>query len=462
MSKRFLSILSFVLALFCALAAVAGEKPNFVFILADDLGYGDLSCYGQKKFTTPNIDRLGSEGLKFTQFYAGSTVCAPSRCSLLTGYHTGHAFIRGNKENPPLIGEFPIPPETITLAKKLKEAGYVNGAFGKWGLGTPPSSGAPCNQGFDEFFGYYSQWDAHNYYPPYLHHNETKIELDGKTYSHDLIEAEAIRFIRENKDRPFFCYLPVTIPHAAMQVPEAYVGPFRKQFSEFENTIGKYSWNTEVRNPVAAFPGMLSRLDETVRKVLELLQELGIDENTVVLFSSDNGPHKEGGHRSDFFESFGPLRGYKRDMTEGGIRVPLLVRWPGRIRPGGVSETLGAFWDILPTFCELAGTEPPPGIDGISLVSTFLGKPEEQKQHEYLYWEFYEQGGKVAARKGDWKAIRLNVNAEPNGPVELYNLKDDIRELNDLSNDHPERVREFEEIFRKAHTRSDVFHFDWE
>ena len=448
--------LSFLLA---ATLAAAETKPNIIFILADDLGYGDVSCYGQKKFTTPAIDRLAAEGMKFTQFYAGSTVCAPSRCSLMTGLHTGHCYIRGNK-NDPIGGNCPLAADQTTVATILKKAGYATGCFGKWGLGLDTNEGSPLKHGFDEFFGYYDHRDAHNYYPPYLHRNNEKIELDGKAYSHDLIEQAALDFIRNNRDKPFFCYLPVTIPHAAMQVPEPYIAPWRQMFSEFEDVVGKYSFNTEVRNPVAAFPGMITRLDETVAKVLALLQELGLDDETIIVFSSDNGPHKEGGHRSDIFESFGPLRGFKRDLYEGGIRVPMLVRWNKKVKPGSVSEYLGAFWDILPTVADLAGvpeSERPKQLDGLSFLPTLLGNTTAQKQHPHLYWEFYEQNGKIAVRFGKWKGIRLNAIQKPDGPIEVYDLESDLGETMNIADKHPEIVAKFKEIFREAHTPSLIF-----
>ena len=449
------------LTLFLAAVLVAAEaKPNIIFILTDDLGYGDLSCYGQTKFTTPSIDRLASEGMKFTQFYAGSTVCAPSRCSLMTGQHTGRCYIRGNMKGPGNWGEFPLAADQTTVATLLKKAGYATGCFGKWGLGTHANEGSPMNHGFDEFFGYYDQRDAHNYYPPYLHRNDEKIELDGKTYSHDLIERESLDFIRKNKNKPFFCYMTVTIPHAAMQVPEQYVAPWRKVFPEFEDVTGKYSFDIEVRNPVAAFPGMMTRLDETVEKILALLKELDLDEDTVIMFSSDNGPHKEGGHRSDFFKSFGPLRGTKRDLYDGGIRVPMLVRWSNKIKPGSVSDYIGAFWDVLPTLTDIAGipeSESPEQLDGLSLLPTLLGNTAVQKQHPYLYWEFYEQKGKVAARFGKWKGIRLNAIEQPNGPIEVYDLGNDVAETSNVADQHPEIVAKFKEIFREAHSPSSIF-----
>ena len=435
------------------------EKCNIIYILADDLGYGDLSCYGQTQFETPRIDSLATNGIKFTRHYAGSTVCAPSRCALMTGKHTGHGYVRGNLGAPDGFGDWPLASESVTIATVLKKYGYVNGVFGKWGLGNHQNEGNPLKHGFDEFFGYYSQLDAHNYYPPYLHHNDKKIELDGKTYSHDLISGEALRFIRENKDRPFFCYMPVTIPHAAMQVPENYVVHWREKFHEFEEIVAQYSIAGEVRNPIAAFPGMMTKLDETVGQVLDLLDELGIADKTIVIFTSDNGPHHEGGHRSDLFDSNGPLTGYKRDLTEGGIRVPLLVRWPGGIKPGTVTDHASAFWDFFPTICELVGEPLPDDIDGLSYLPTLRGDMTNQQKHEYLYWEFYEQGGKRAACIGDWKGIQLDVSKQPDGPIAVYYLHDDLIEQNDLAVQHPEKVEQFRNLFESARTSSDAFKF---
>ncbi|MEZ6092278.1 MAG: sulfatase-like hydrolase/transferase, partial [Pirellulaceae bacterium] len=312
---------SAVLSAFAATVNVAcaqSTSPNIIYILLDDAGYGDLSCYGQTKFQTPNIDRLASEGMKFTQHYSGSTVCAPTRCCLMTGVHTGHSYVRGNREVKP-EGQAAMPADIVTIPRLLKSAGYATGAFGKWGLGAPGSSSDPAEH-FDQFFGYNCQREAHNYYPNHLWKNRQRIALDGETYTATLIGDAALRFIRDNKDRPFFAFLPVTIPHAAMHAPESYVSPFRKRFPEFEDVIGKYS-GPQVKNPVAAFAGMMTLLDEQVGQILDLLAELQLDENTLVMLTSDNGPHQEGGHRPEFFDSNGPLRGHKRDLYEGGIRA---------------------------------------------------------------------------------------------------------------------------------------------
>jgi len=452
-------LLLFALSGLAALLAAADTppKPNIVFILADDLGYGDLGCYGQRKFQTPKIDRLAAEGLRFTQHYSGSTVCAPSRCVLMTGLHTGHTSVRTNGSMKP-EGQLPMPADTVTLPKLLKSAGYATGIFGKWGLGGPGSGSEPLDQGFDVFFGFNCQSVAHSYYPKYLWQNRRKVELDGQTYAHDPIVQQALAFIRENNGRPFFCFMPVTIPHAAMHVPESYMAPFRKKFPEFEDRIGTYA-GPDVRNPIAAFAGMVTKLDEDVGRVLDLLKELGLDEKTLVLFTSDNGPHKEGGHDPLFFDSNGPLRGLKRDLYEGGIRVPLLARWPGRIAPGSTTDHVSAFWDMLPTFCELAGTAPPAGIDGLSMVPTLLGQGD-QKRHEYLYWEFHEQGGKRALRMDDWKAVQNEVRKNPNGPIELYDLKSDLGEERNRASEHPELVARARKLFAEAHRDGEGFRWD--
>ncbi|MDP6930527.1 MAG: arylsulfatase [Planctomycetota bacterium] len=438
-------------------AAFAGDPPNIVFILLDDAGYGDVSCFGQKKFATPNVDALAAGGMKFTQHYSGSTVCAPTRCCLMTGYHTGHAYVRGNREVKP-VGQAPIPAETVTVAELMQGAGYKVGAFGKWGLGSPGSDGDPVHQGFDVFYGYNCQRNAHSYYPSFLFHNLDKVELDGKTYSQDLIMGQALDFIRANKDGPFFCYLPWTIPHAAMHVPESYAAPFREQFAQFEEVIGRYK-GPPVKNPVAAFAGMMVKMDEDVGRVMALLEELGIDENTLVIFSSDNGPHKEGGHKPDFFDSNGPLTGHKRDLTEGGIRVPTIAYWPGKIAAGSSTDLISAHWDFLPTACELAGVEAPEGIDGISYLPTLLGEPDRQRQHDHLYWEFFERGGKRAARFGKWKAVQVNVHKDRNGPIQIFDLEADLAERNNLAEQKPGLVARAKKIFAEAHTPSP--HWQW-
>jgi arylsulfatase A-like enzyme len=447
----------FVLPLILALVFTAqarAEQPNIIYILLDDAGYGDLGCYGQKKFTTPNIDRLASEGMKFTDHYSGSTVCAPTRCSLMTGLHTGHCFVRGNREVKP-EGQSPMPADVVTIPRLLHQAGYQTGMFGKWGLGAPGSTSDPM-QHFDSFFGYNCQREAHNYYPDHLWKNDQRVELDGKTYAHDLIIENALNFVRSNSTGPFFCYMSVTIPHAAMQVPEDSMAPFRKKFPQFEDVIGKYA-GPDVRNPVAGFAGMMTRLDQQVGQLLTLLQELDIDDKTLVMLSSDNGPHKEGGHQPDFFDSNGPLRGYKRDLYEGGIRTPLLARWPGKLEAGAVSHLISAHWDMLPTFCELAGAQTPNGLDGISIVPTLLGHTDEQAQHEALYWEFSERGRSQAARVGNWKGVRLDLKKHPDAQIELYDLSNDIGEEHNIADTHPEIVSKLKAVMQREHVESESF-----
>ena len=433
-----------------------GEKPNLVYLLLDDAGYGDLSCYGQQKFATPNMDRLAAEGLRFTQHYSGSTVCAPTRCCLMTGVHTGHSYVRGNREVRP-EGQSPMPSDIVTLPRLLKQAGYATGAFGKWGLGAPGSPSDPAHH-FDVFFGYNCQREAHTYYPKHLWKNFEKVPLDGQTHSADVIMSEALEFVRANQEKPFFLFLPVTIPHAAMHATEEYLAPFQKKFPQFENKVGRYA-NTETKNPIAAFAGMMTQVDAHLGQLMQLLDELNLDDRTLVMLSSDNGPHKEGGHDPKFFDSNGPLRGHKRDLYEGGVRAPLIARWPGKIQEGKESAMISAHWDMLPTFCELAGVAVPQLFDGVSLVPELTGQSDKQPQHEYLYWEFYEQGGKRAARFGDWKAVQLNVNKSRNAPIELYFLPEDIGETNNVADDHPEVVARAIKIFADAHTPSEFWSF---
>lgn len=408
-----------------------GRKPNIIFIMADDLGYADLGCYGQKVIRTPNIDRLAEEGVRFTDCYAGSTVCAPTRCCLMTGKHTGHCRIRGNKRHPLL-------PEDITVAEVLKDAGYTTGIVGKWGLGNEGTTGVPNRQGFDYWYGYLDQARAHNYYPDYLWRNEERDYLSRWTYSHDLFTEEALGFVKQNQDKPFFLYLAYTIPHAfnegreqGMQVPSD------MPYSDLD--VGQQDRN---------FAAMITRMDTDIGKLMDLLKELGLDEDTIVFFTSDNGPHREGGHDPDVFDSNGDLRGIKRDLYEGGIRVPMIARWPGKIQAGQVSDQVWAHWDFLPTAAELAGGQVPQEIDGISMLPAILGNP--QKDHDYLYWEFHEGGFSQAVRKGEWKAVKNKKSDK----IELYNLKDDLSEQHDLAEKHPDRVEAMAKIMREARTES--------
>jgi len=434
------------------------RPPNIIFIMADDLGYGDLGCFGQEKVRTPHIDRLAAEGMRFTDHYAGSTVCAPSRCSLMTGFHTGHTWIRGNREVRP-EGQHPLPADSVTVARLLREAGYVTGAAGKWGLGPPGSEGDPNNQGFDWFYGYNCQREAHFYYPEHLWENDRRIVLeqnrDGgrETFSHDLIAEKALEFIRRNSHQPFFLYLPFTIPHAEIVVPGDSLDEYRGAFPETPY-VGSHYGSHET--PRAAFAGMVTRMDRDVGRIRALLGELEIVGDTLIIFTSDNGPHLEGGHDPRFFSSSGPLRGFKRDLYEGGIRVPMVAWWPGTITAGSRSAHVSAFWDFLPTACELAGIEPPAETDGISYLPELLGHGD-QPRHDHLYWEFHEQGRKQAVRMGQWKGVRLNVRSAPDGPIELYDLAADLAEEHDVAADNAVIVQEMRRIMSAAHVPSDLF-----
>jgi len=456
----------------CVPANKEEPLPNIVYILADDLGYGDLSCYGQQKFSTPNIDRIASEGMLFTQHYTGSTVSAPSRSSLMTGLHTGHTPIRGNKRWEP-EGQWPLPSDSYTVAEMLKALGYSTGAFGKWGLGYIDTEGDPNAQGIDVFFGYNCQGLAHNYYPDHLWHNHEKILLtendSSKTgiYGPDLIHNAALDFMGSHSDKPFFLFYPTTIPHAELFAKEEYMKLFRGKFDPEKSykgvddgpsfRLGPYGSQPESH---AAFAAMVSELDDYVGELLSKLKELDLEKNTIVIFVSDNGPHLEGGADPDYFNSNSDLKGYKRDMYEGGIRTPMLVKWPGKVIAGSTSDHISAFWDILPTFAEITSTEVPGEIDGISFLPELLGK--QQKQHEYLYWEFHEQGGKVALRMGKWKLVKLNMDKYPQEKTELYNLSTDIGETVNLAESNPDIVKKMEEYIRQAHTPSEDFPFAFE
>ncbi len=407
----------------------AEPRPNVIFILADDLGYGDLGCYGQKLIQTPSIDQLGAEGMRFTQVYAGATVCAPSRCCLMTGLHGGHASIRGNKELKP-EGQAPMPADTFTVAHLMKKAGYTTGLMGKWGLGYPGSESTPGKMGFDYFFGYNCQMQAHEYYPEYLWRNEQKVMLNGQKYSHDLMAEEALAFVRLNQEKPFFLYLAFTIPHSKLQVPE--LGTYEKE-----------AWPDNLKKLAA----MITRMDRDVGRLMSLLKELKLDERTLVLFTSDNGA----AYQDKLFNHSGPLRGFKRDLYEGGVRAPMLARWPGKIKAGGVSDQVWAFWDFLPTMAELTGQTPPAGLDGISILPALMNG--KSIAHPPLYFEFHERGFSQAARMGDWKAVRLGTKE----PLELYDLKTDLGEQHNVAALNPEVVKQFEAFLKTARVDSAAF-----
>ncbi|MEE2642493.1 MAG: arylsulfatase [Planctomycetota bacterium] len=439
--SRFLRLLTFGVAAWLlslnSLLPAADRKPNIIFIMADDLGYGDLGCYGQKTIQTPNIDRLATEGMQFSDFYAGSTVCAPSRCVLMTGYHTGHCFIRGN-------GKDNLRPGDVTVAEVLKKAGYATGMFGKWGLGHEGSSGLPTRQGFDQFFGYLDQHHAHNFYPSFLIEDEKRFPLKNvvpnegqwgqgkasvkKEYSHDLIMERALRFVDQHHEKPFFLYLPITIPHANNEA--------RNEGMEIPD-YGIYA-ERDWPEPQKGHAAMITRMDSDVGLLMNRLKKYGIDENTIVFFTSDNGPHREGGNNPDFQDSNGPLNGIKRALTDGGIRVPMIARWPGQIEAGSRSNHIGAFWDMMPTFAELAGVSDgvPKDTDGISFVPTLRGK--DQRVHQNLFWVFFEQKGARALRKGNWKVVQQPIHSA----VRLYDLSQDLGEKVDLAARHPDLVQQ--------------------
>jgi arylsulfatase A-like enzyme len=437
--------------------------PNVIFILADDLGYGDLGCYGQQLIATPNIDKLAGRGIRFSQFYAGTAVCAPSRSSLLTGQHTGHTPIRGNYAVGP-EGQLPLPDSTYTIAKLFKRAGYATGDFGKWGLGFIGSTGDPLRQGFDKFYGYNCQTLAHNYFPDHLWENDTKVNLpntltDQPVYAGDLIQASALKFIDDNKTRPFFIYLSYTLPHASLQLPagDSLLEFYKKKFNEQPKPVKHWDGKgyQPQAYPHAAYAAMVAKLDIYVGQVVEKLKALHLDQNTLIIFTSDNGPHAEGGNDPFYFNSGGGFRGIKRDLYEGGIREPMIITWPAVIKAGQESHQTGAFWDFLPTFADILDVPVPAHTDGISVLPTLEAKGS-QKQHDYFYWEFHENNGREAIRMGNWKGVRYNVNNNKNTAWELYDLARDPHETTNLAMQHPELVNKFNELAAASHTPSSI------
>jgi arylsulfatase A-like enzyme len=427
------------------------RRPNLIFIMADDLGYGDLGCYGQEVLRTPHIDKMRSEGMKFTDFYAGSTVCAPSRCVLMTGRHLGHAFIRGN-------GKDNLRPEDFTVGKLMKQAGYATGLFGKWGLGHEGSDGIPTRQGFDEFYGYLDQHHAHNYYPSFLIKNEQRVPLKNVVpnegtygqgvasekieYSVDLIGNELHSFLDAHHDQPFFIYYALTLPHANNEGRQ-------DGLETTPEDLQVYADLEEMPLRHKQFAAMVSRVDTEVGRIIDKLRKYGIENNTLVIFTSDNGPHEEGGHKASVFNSSGPLRGTKRDLYEGGIRVPMIAWWPGTIAPGTESDHVAYFGDLMMTCAELTGTEPPDGVqfDSISFLPTLLGK-EDQPRHEYLYWEFYEGKNAQAVRMGPWKGVVKPFGSEN---FELFNLNQDLGEKHDVAHENPKIVDKLKRMIAEAH-----------
>jgi arylsulfatase A-like enzyme len=498
-TPHFCRAVCFLLLVFCLQSHAASKQPNIVFIIADDLGYGDIGAYGQTKIKTPNLDRMAAEGMRLTQHYSGNAVCAPSRCVLMTGMHPGHAFIRNNKQmagatsaklgKPTTEGQHPIPDATVTMAEVLKSSGYVTGGFGKWGLGGPGSTGEPLKQGFNRWFGYNCQAVAHNFYPTYLWDNDRTIALknpafasadkltptedptksesykrfQGTEYSADLIAAKAHDFVRENKSRPFFLYWPTTVPHVALQVPDDSLKEYLGLWDDPPYPGGK-GYIPHFK-PKAAYAAMITRMDREIGSLMKLIAELGLDGNTVFIFTSDNGP-LTGTHQGlagtdcAFFNSNGGLRDGKGTLYEGGYRVPGIIRWKGTIKPG-VSDRVTGFEDWMPTLLELADaqTKTPKGLDGISFAPTLLGR--KQPERAFLYREFPGYTGQQSVRMGDWKGIRRNLlpKGKPDYRIELYNLATDRAETKDVAGQHPDIVAKMEKVMREQHVDSPDFPF---
>lgn len=504
MKKKFTLIFLplFLLLTACQTTEKPEIKPNIIYILADDLGYAELGCYGQQKIETPNIDALATNGMRFTQHYAGAPVCAPSRCVLLTGKHLGHAQIRGNDEwaergpvwdfeamanDPHLEGQRPLKAGTRTIGTELQRAGYKTAIVGKWGLGAPFTEGIPNKQGFDFFYGYNCQRQAHTYFPLHLWKDTTKVLLNNKLvrpgtklpegadpldpasyadfwlndYSGELMQKEVIQFIKENKDQPFFMYYANPIPHVPIQAPKRWVHYYVEKFGDEEPYDGRRSYFPH-RYPHAGYAAMVSYMDEQVGEIVQTLKDLGLYDNTLIIFSSDNGPSFNGGTDSPWFESAAPFkseRGWgKGNVTEGGIRVPMIAQWPGKIAPGSESDHISAFYDVLPTLCDVVDADIPDDTDGKSFLPTLLGNTGQQ-EHEFLYWEFPESGGQQAVRMGKWKGIRKDIKKD-SMRVQLYNLEDDIQETNDISAQNPETVVKIETIFRQEHTPAEIERFN--
>ena len=434
----------------------AGDRPNIIFILADDLGMGDLGCYGQKVIQTPHIDKLAEEGMRFTQHYAGSTVCGPSRSVMLTGLHTGHCYVRGNGKL-----QMRADPKDEIFPRALKVAGYNTAMIGKSGLGgNTDDSALPKAKGFDTFFGFTSHTQAHWYFPKYLWKHTEKIEYpnntlhDGDHYSSEVVMGEALKYIDVNKDGPFFLHLAFQIPHASLRAKEEWKAKYRPILKEKLLPEKKHPHYSYEREPKTTFAAMVSYMDHNVGLVVDKLKKLGIDDNTIIFFSSDNGAMQEGGHKRDSFDSNGIFRGGKRDLYEGGVRTPMIVRWPAKIKAGTVTDHMSAFWDISPTLRELGRAAVQENTDGLSMVPVLTGKGE-QKKHKSLYWSFNEMGGKRAIRKGKWKLIYFKTKTELDPRMELYNLEEDVREQHNVVSEYPEVVSDLKTAMELSHTKAE-------
>ena len=458
-SPAFFSRVAALLVAVVTLAAAQTPRPNIVFILADDLGYGELGCYGEKLIATPQVDRLAAEGMKFTQFYAGCTVCAPSRSVLMTGQHMGHTTVRGNAGRGDSAAQT-LRAGDITIARVLRDAGYATGLTGKWGLGLENEAGEPRKQGFDYYFGFLNQTHAHNHYPDFLWRNGEKVALPNVVkpvgevtgagyatkrvvYANDLFFDEAKAFIASHRAQPFFLYLALTTPHANNEA--ARVLGDGNEVPDHQ-AYDAQPWNDSQKNHAA----MISRMDAGVGAVMAQLKELGLDARTLVIFTSDNGPHREGGpnYAPEFFTASGPLRGIKRDLWDGGIRVPFIARWPGKIQAGAESKQVGYFGDMMATLAEFTGAKPPANLDSVSLVPTLLGRGPQAK-HDFLYWEFYEGGVSQSVLLGDrWKAVRLK---SPAAPIAVYDLSADLGEQTDVAAKNPAIVARVAELMKSQH-----------
>lgn len=489
------------IAFACSKKTEPVQKPNIIYILADDLGYGELGSYGQQKIETPHLDRLADSGMSFTQHYAGAPVCAPSRCVLLTGKHSGHAQVRGNDEwrergevwdyvsmikDSTLEGQRPLKPNTTTIGTVLQKAGYKTAAVGKWGLGAPHTEGIPNKQGFDFFYGYNCQRQAHTFYPVHLYKNENRVYLNNDTippntkldkfadpmdqesysrfalndYSPDLMFDEIQSFVNENKSNPFFLYWATPIPHAPLQAPQVWVDKYIEKFGEEEPYLGKRGY-FPTKNPHATYAGMISYLDDQVGQLVQQLKDLGIYENTLIIFTSDNGPTYNGGTDSEWFDSAKPFlskQGWAKGFVhEGGIRVPMIASWPTKITPGTQSDHISAFWDVLPTLSDVAGYTSNYQTDGISFLPTMINS-DSQQEHDFMYWEFPSYDGQQAVRMGNWKGIRMNI-FKGNMDIQLFDLNDDPLEQNDIAEQHPEVIAQIEKIMKEQHTVPEIDRF---
>lgn len=466
----------------------APVRPNIIYIYADDMGYAELGCYGQQKIRTPNLDQLAREGIRFTQHYTSMPVCAPARCMLMTGKHGGHSYIRGNYEMGGFAdslegGQMPLYPGAFTVGRMLQQSGYKTACIGKWGMGMANTTGNPNEQGFDYFYGYLDQKQAHNFYPTHLWENGKPDRLNnpvidvhrkltpetatpeafayyrGNDYAIDKMAQKAQTFVRENKNRPFFLYLPFTVPHVSLQAPETAVKEYVGKFDDNRPYLGQQGY-ASTPYPRATYAGMITYMDKQIGQLMQLLKDLKIDENTIVMFSSDNGATFNGGVEAAYFNSVANLRGLKMDVYEGGIREPMLARWPGKIKAGQVTSHVSVQYDLLATLAELIGYKQPITTDGLSFLPTLLGKTTAQKQHAFLYWEYPEKGGQLAIRMGNWKAVKTNVRKNRTGSWELYDLGNDISESTNLAAQHPELLRQFDAIVAREHRPTHVN--EWE